>query len=225
MRLLLVEDEFDLARLLTAGLRQAGFAVDHVASLGEAEAALAVERYDIAVLDLRLPDGDGLDFLRSCRGRGMTLPVLILTARDSIEDRIRGLEGGGDDYVLKPFHVDEVIARLRALLRRPNQALGDRLAMGNLVYSPADLRVVVNGEAVALSRREIGLLDLFMRRAGRVVTKEAIESALYSFDEELGSNAVEVLVHRLRRKLQAVGAEPVIHTLRGIGYLMDEVRP
>lgn len=223
MRLLLVEDELELATLLRGGLKAAGFAVDHVANLADADAALAAETYDIAVLDLRLPDGDGLDLLRQKRAAGLAIPVLILTARDSLSDRVRGLEQGGDDYVLKPFHIDEVVARLRALLRRPNQALGVHITLGNLALNTMDLTVMVEGAALAISRRELGLLELFMRRSGRVLTKDIIERALYGFNEELESNAVEVLVHRLRRKLATAGATPTIHTLRGIGYLMDDV--
>ena len=222
MRLLLVEDERELAALLKNGLKAAGFAVDHVASIADAEAALGTESYDIAVLDLRLPDGDGLDLLRRRRAAGLAIPVLILTARDSLSDRVKGLEQGGDDYVLKPFHIDEVVARLRALLRRPNQALGIDIVIGNLALNTMNLVVTVAELPLPLSRRELGLLELFMRRAGRVLTKETIERALYGFNEELESNAVEVLVHRLRRKLSGAGATPAIHTLRGIGYLMDD---
>jgi DNA-binding response OmpR family regulator len=222
MRLLLVEDERELAGLLKSGLKAAGFTVDHVANVADAEAALAAESYDIAVLDLRLPDGDGLDLLRRRRAAGLAIPVLILTARDSLSDRVKGLEQGGDDYVLKPFHIDEVVARLRALLRRPNQALGVDIVIGNLALNTMNLVVTVDDAPLPLSRRELGLLELFMRRAGRVLTKETIERALYGFNEELESNAVEVLVHRLRRKLSGAAASPAIHTLRGIGYLMDD---
>lgn len=223
MRLLLVEDERELAGLVKTGLKAAGFAVDHVVTLVDAEAALDAGSYDIVVLDLRLPDGDGLDLLRRRRAAGLAIPVLILTARDALSDRIKGLEQGGDDYVLKPFHIDELVARLRALLRRPNQALGVNIVIGNLALNTMDLRVTASGAPLTLSRRELGLLELFMRRAGRVLTKEVIEQALYGFNEELESNAVEVLVHRLRRRLAGAGATPAIHTLRGIGYLMDDV--
>ncbi|PZQ79553.1 MAG: DNA-binding response regulator [Ancylobacter novellus] len=222
MRLLLVEDERELAGLLKAGLKAAGFTVDHVATVADADAALEAESYDIAVLDLRLPDGDGLDLLRRRRAIGLAIPVLILTARDSLSDRVKGLEQGGDDYVLKPFHIDEVVARLRALLRRPNQALGVDIVIGNLALNTMNLVVTVDDVPLSLSRRELSLLELFMRRAGRVLTKETIERALYGFNEELESNAVEVLVHRLRRKLAGAAASPAIHTLRGIGYLMDD---
>lgn len=222
MRLLLVEDERELAGLLKAGLKAAGFTVDHVATVADADAALEAESYDIAVLDLQLPDGDGLDLLRRRRAIGLAIPVLILTARDSLSDRVKGLEQGGDDYVLKPFHIDEVVARLRALLRRPNQALGVDVVIGNLALNTMNLVVTVDDVPLSLSRRELSLLELFMRRAGRVLTKETIERALYGFNEELESNAVEVLVHRLRRKLAGAAASPAIHTLRGIGYLMDD---
>lgn len=222
MRLLLVEDERELAGILDAGLRAAGFAVDRARTVADAEAALNTEGYDIAVLDLRLPDGDGLDLLRRQRARGLAIPVLILTARDNLADRVRGLEQGGDDYVLKPFHMDELVARLRALLRRPNQALGANIIVGNVALNTADRSVTVSHAPLPLSRRELGLLELFMRRSGRVLTRECIERALYSFDDELESNAVEVLLHRLRRKLTGAGASPEIHTLRGIGYLLEE---
>ncbi|MDF2620568.1 MAG: two component transcriptional regulator, winged helix family [Xanthobacteraceae bacterium] len=222
MRLLLVEDERELACLLEAGLKAAGFAIDRVRTVSDAEAALETERYDIAVLDLRLPDGDGLDLLKRQRAKGLAIPVLILTARDSLADRIRGLEQGGDDYVLKPFHMAELVARLRALLRRPNQALGANIVVGNVALNTADRSVTVSKAPLPLSRRELGLLELFMRRSGRVLTRDCIERALYSFDDELESNAVEVLLHRLRRKLMGAGASPEIHTLRGIGYLLEE---
>lgn len=222
MRLLLVEDERELAGLLKAGLKAAGFAVDHVRTIACAEAALAAEDYDIVVLDLRLPDGDGLDLLRRRRAGGLATPVLVLTARDSLADRVRGLEQGADDYVLKPFHIDELVARLRALLRRPNLVLGTNIVIGNLALNTMDRSVTVSEASLTLSRRELCLLELFMRRAGHVLTKDVIEHALYNFNEELESNAVEVLMHRLRRKLNCAGATPAIHTLRGIGYLLEE---
>ncbi|MCB4771937.1 response regulator transcription factor [Ancylobacter sp. Lp-2] len=223
MRLLLVEDDCELARLLGAALNPVGFVVDHVASIAHAEAALAAGRYDIVVLDLGLPDGDGLDLLKRRRANGFAVPVLILSARNSPADRVRGLEEGADDYVAKPFHLEELVARLRALLRRPNHALGAHLTIGNVDFNTADFRVTVADTPLALSRRELRLLELFMRRAGRVLTKEVIEQSLYGFDDDIESNAVEVLMHRLRRKLAGAGASSGIQTLRGIGYLMDEV--
>ncbi len=222
MRLLTVEDERELAELTAAALGRAGFAVDVVGSLAEAEEAIAVRAYDANILDLGLGDGNGLSLLRALRGRGASVPVLILTARDALEDRVTGLDSGADDYVLKPFHMPELISRVRALLRRPNAALGIRLEIGNLVFETAHRQVTVNGRIVPLSIRELALLELLLRRAERVVTREAIEQSLYSFESELGSNALEVLVHRLRRKLQDAGAALQIHTLRGVGYLLAD---
>ncbi len=222
MRLLTVEDERELAELTAAALGRAGFAVDVVGSLAEAEEAIAVMAYDAIILDLGLGHGNGLSLLRTLRGRGASVPVLILTARDALEDRVTGLDSGADDYVLKPFHMPELISRVRALLRRPNAALGIRLEIGNLVFETAHRQVTVDGRIVPLSIRELALLELLLRRAERVVTREAIEQSLYSFESELGSNALEVLVHRLRRKLQDAGAALQIHTLRGVGYLLAD---
>lgn len=222
MRLLTIEDERDLAELIAGAFARAGFAVDIAASLAEAEEAMAVMSYDSIILDLSLRDGDGLTLLRKCRGQGASVPILILTARDGLDDRVIGLDAGADDYVLKPFHMPELISRIRALLRRPNAALGMRLEAGNLVFETEHRQVTVGERVLRLSVRELALLEILLRRAGRVVTREAIESSLYSFEVELGSNAVEVLVHRLRRKLQEAEATPQIHTLRGVGYLMAD---
>jgi DNA-binding response OmpR family regulator len=222
MRLLVVEDEPELAELLQRALERAGFAVDSAGSLAEAEEHLAVARYGALILDLALGDGGGLTLLRRLRRRGEMLPVLILTARDGPEDRVTGLDAGADDYLVKPFHMPELISRMRALLRRPNAALGVRLELGNLVLDSASRETLVDGARVGLSVRETALLELLLRRHGRVVTRETIEQSLYSFDNLLGSNAVEVLVHRLRRKLQDAAARLRIHTVRGVGYLLAE---
>lgn len=225
MRLLTIEDEQELAELTAGALGRAGFAVDIAGSLAEAEEAVAVMSYDAIILDLGLGDGDGLSLLRSLRGRGASVPVLILTARDALEDRVIGLDSGADDYVLKPFHMAELISRIRAVLRRPNSALGVRLEIGNLVFETAHRQVTVSDRIVSLSTRELALLEILLRRAERVVTREAIEQSLYSFEADLGSNALEVLVHRLRRKLQEAGAALQIHTLRGVGYLLADQPP
>jgi DNA-binding response OmpR family regulator len=219
MRLLVVEDEPELAALLRAALSRAGFAVDLAATIAVAEDCLAVTTYDAIILDLGLPDGDGLPFLRSMRQRGDGSPVLILTARDAPEDRVAGLDTGADDYLVKPFHMAELVSRMRALLRRPNAALGVRLELGNLILDTATRQGEVGGQPLPLSVKEAALLELFLRRQGRVATREAIEHSVYDFTTTLGSNAVEVLVHRLRRKLAEAGATVVIHTLRGIGYI------
>ncbi len=225
VRLLTVEDERDLAELTASALGRAGFAVDIAGSLAEAEEAIAVMAYDAIILDLGLDDGDGLSLLRSLRSRGSSVPILILTARDALEDRVTGLDSGADDYVLKPFHMPELISRVRALLRRPNAALGIRLEVGNLVFDTAHRQVTVGGRILPLSTRELALLEILLRRAERVVTRETIEQSLYNFESELGSNALEVLVHRLRRKLQDARATLQIHTLRGVGYLLADEAP
>ncbi len=222
MRLLVVEDEPELAELLRRALEPAGFAVDLAGSLAEAEEHLAVARYEALILDLALGDGDGLALLRRLRRQGAMLPVLILTARDGPEDRVTGLDAGADDYLVKPFHMPELISRMRALLRRPNAALGVRLELANLVLDSASRETLVDGVRIGLSVRETALLELLLRRHGRVVTRETIEQSLYSFESLLGSNAVEVLVHRLRRKLQDAAARLQIHTVRGVGYLLAE---
>ena len=225
MRLLLVEDEERLAAAVAAGLGRAGFVVDPVGSAEDARAALACVAYDAIVLDLGLPDGDGMDILRELRRKGAATPVLILTARDALRDRVAGLDGGADDYLLKPFEMAELTARLKALLRRPSGALGLKLEVGDLSFDVAARHVEIAGRPASLSRRELLLLEHLMRRAGRVVAKEVLEERIYGFGEEVASNSLEVLVHRLRRKLTDGGALTAIHTVRGLGYLLAEEAP
>jgi DNA-binding response OmpR family regulator len=225
MRLLLVEDEERLAAAVAAGLVRAGFVVDSVTTAEDARAALAAVAYDALVLDLGLPDGDGMDVLRALRQGRSATPVLILTARDALEDRVAGLDGGADDYLLKPFEMPELVARLKALLRRPSDALGVKLEVGDLTFDVASRSVEVGGRPIALSRRELLLLEHLMRRAGRVAPKEVLEERLYGFGEEVASNSVEVLVHRLRRKLADAGAVAAVHTVRGLGYLLADGPP
>ena len=222
MRLLVVEDEPDLLVLMGRALERGGFVVDIASDLAQAAECLAVARYDIMILDLNLPDGDGLSLLRQLRARGSQLPVLVLTARDAVEDRVTGLDTGADDYLVKPFHIPELIARIRALLRRPDAALGITLSLGNLVLDTTSRQVSVNAAAVAMSVREVALLELLMRRQGAVVPRDVMEQGLYSFEAELGSNAMEVLVHRVRRKLADAAATICIHTVRGVGYLLAD---
>lgn len=221
MRLLVVEDNRRLAALVAKGCEKAGFAVDACHDLDSARAALGTARYDAAVLDLALPDGDGLDLLSSLRGAGSDMPVLVLTARDAVDARVDGLNAGADDYLLKPFAMEELVARLRALLRRPGQALGRLLTAGNVELDTVAREVSVAGTPVAFSRRETDLLELFLRRQGRVVPKESIEESLYAFGDETSSNTVEVAVHRLRKRMGEAGANVEIHTLRGVGYLLS----
>ena len=222
MRLLLIEDNLRLADYLSTALRNGGFAVDHVSTTADAEGALATTRYDTLLLDLGLPDKDGLIWLGDQRRSQMTRPVLVLTARDSVEDLVAGLNRGADDYLRKPFDLDELIARVRALLRRPGEALGVKLTVSNVTLDTSDREVVIDGVPVEFGRREIDGLEILMRRAGRVVPKSAIEEAIYSFGKDLSSNAIEVLVHRIRRRMQEAGADMYIHTLRGVGYVLSD---
>lgn len=225
MRILLVEDNPRLNDLTAGALRAAGFAVDPVHGAEDAEAALRVTSYDVIILDLGLPDLDGMDLLNAIRRRGLATPVLLLTARDDAASVIAGLNGGADDYLKKPFNMDELIARIRALLRRPGAPVAMALREGNVELDTVARRASVGGVPVDLSRKEISALELLMRRSGTVISKSAMEDALYAFSEEVSSNAIEVLIHRLRKKLSGVGAQMEIHTLRGIGYLLSERRP
>jgi DNA-binding response OmpR family regulator len=221
MRILLIEDNDRLSGLLTTGLGQAGFEVDVVTSAADAEAALATNQYPVLVLDLGLPDADGLDFLRDLRRRGDATPVLILTARGGIQDRVKGLQTGADDYLGKPFALEELVARLQALLRRPGQLLGQALVVGNVMLDTEARQVEIGGAAVTLSVREIAVLEILMRRAGKVVSKKLVEDQLFGLSSEIGSNAVEVYVHRVRKQLAEAGAVARIDTVRGVGYMIS----
>jgi DNA-binding response OmpR family regulator len=174
------------------------------------------------VLDLGLVDGDGLKLLKDMRARRDSTPVLILTARDQLQDRVAGLDQGADDYVMKPFQVPELAARLRALLRRPGAALGTTLEYGDVAMDTGSREVNVTGRRVPLSRREADALELLLRRAGRVVPKDVIDRSIYAAGEDVQPNTVEVLISRLRRRLESAGANVAVHTVRGIGYLLLE---
>jgi DNA-binding response OmpR family regulator len=208
--------------LLTRGLAAAGFVVDVVGTAAEASAVLDANRFEIAVLDLGLPDADGLEVLGEMRRRRDATPVLILTARGSLKDRVNGLGNGADDYLVKPFALEELIARLRALLRRPGNLLGVPLELGNLTLDTVARQVFVAEEPIFFSPREIAVLEHLLRRSGRVVGKSLLEGNLYGVSQEIGSNAVEVYIHRLRKRLGEVDAAVQIHTLRGVGYLIAE---
>jgi len=222
VRLLIIEDERRIAEILKNGLSRAGFVVDIVDLLADAREALALTPYDAAILDLSLPDGDGLKLLAELRPMPSRIPILVLTARDAVEDRVCGLDAGADDYVVKPFAMAEVIARTKALLRRPGGALGVTLQAGNVVLDTVGRDVRVGGILLQLPRRECALLEHLLRRQGRVVPKSVLEEKLYGIDEELESNAVPVHVHHLRRKLQDASATAEIHTVRGVGYLLTD---
>ena len=222
MRVLLVEDELKVASVIVDMLKINGFVADAVTTLEDATESAAVARYDAVLLDRKLPDGDGLDWLRSQRRNGWSVPALILTAEmDSVDDRIEGLNAGADDYILKPANMDELIARLRAVLRRPPEALGPVLRAGNVEFDPAGRQVWIAGRSIKIPRREIGLLELFMRRPGRVITRVALEESLFSYDDEVSSNALEVGIYRLRSHLTKAEANVAIRTDRGIGYVLE----
>ncbi len=214
MRLLLVEDDRSLAAGLSLALRNKGFAVNHVARGDHALLAIRTDPPDLMILDLGLPDMDGLDVLRQLRSTNRTLPVLILTARDTTSDKIAGLDLGADDYLAKPFDIDELDARLRAMSRRLGSATGSVLTAGDLSLNLATRELTKGDLPIDLSRREYALLRAFMENRGKVLTREALEGKLYAWGEEVASNALEVHIHHLRRKL----GSDAIKTVRGIGY-------
>ncbi|MBV8909314.1 MAG: response regulator [Gammaproteobacteria bacterium] len=218
MRLLLVEDDAMIGEAVRAGLKREGFAIDWVHEAGAAAQALASEPFELLLLDLGLPGADGLQLLKSLRARGEALPVLIITARDAVCDRVQGLDAGADDYLTKPFDLDELAARIRALLRRKSGRAATALEHLGVVLDPATHRVTQQGAEVALSPREFALLQLLMERPGAILSRAQIEERLYGWGEEVESNAVEVHIHGLRRKL---GAQFIL-TVRGVGY---RVRP
>lgn len=220
MKLLLVEDDPRLCESLQTALGNAGLTTDVLATAGDADAMLQATRYDAVVLDLGLPDGDGLNVLRKMRARGDGTPVLVLPGRGSLRERVTGFEAGADDYAVKPFPLEELIARLHALLRRPGHLLGVSLTLGNVMFDTTGRQVLVDGEPRILSSRELAILEMLMRRHGRVVPKKILENNLFSMSDEVGSNAVEVYVHRLRKHLGQFGASVQIHTLRGVGYMI-----
>ncbi len=223
MRLLIVEDEQRIVDVLKNGLENEGFVVDTVNTAANADYAINNFSYDAAIIDLGLPDGDGLSVLRSARSHGVQLPILILTARDAVEDRVQGLDDGADDYLIKPFAIKELISRIKALLRRPGGALGAVLNAGNVTLDTIGREVSIAGNPVVLSRRELSILEYMLRRFGRVVPKEILEEKLYALDKEPESNAVPVHIHHLRKKLADKQATVEIHTVRGIGYLLAEL--
>ncbi|MDE1153352.1 MAG: response regulator transcription factor [Micavibrio sp.] len=225
MRILLVEDNASLADAIKDSLYKAGFEVDAVLEGEEALAAALHQTYDALVLDLGLPDMDGMDVLQKIRAAKNAVPVLVLTARDALSDKIEGLNSGADDYMVKPFEVGELIARLKALLRRPAQAVAPVLTLDNLSFDTNTRVTEIDGKMIDLSRREVDLLEQLIQSAGKIVTKKSIEQRMYSYGETGSANSIEVLVHRLRKKLQSHAAGVEIHTLKGIGYMMSEGAP
>lgn len=219
MRILIAEDDTILADGLTRALRQAGYAVDWVKTGIEANQVLTGKAHDMVILDLGLPQIDGFEVLRRLRERGSGIPVLILTARDAVEDRVNGLDLGADDYLTKPFDLPELEARVRALIRRGQNASSSTIIHGTLHYDSAGRRVLIDNQPVDLSARELSVLETLLLRAGRVVSKEQLVEHLYDWGEEVSSNAIEVYVHRLRKKLDP---SITIRTIRGLGYLLEK---
>jgi two-component system response regulator QseB len=220
LHVLLIEDDDLVAHGIAAGLRLHGFTVDRTDTAARADAALAAATFDIAILDLGLPDRDGLELLVQWRARGEHLPVLVLTARDAVEHRVSGLRCGADDYLLKPFDLDELVARLHALIRRAAGRSTDRLVHGKLEFEPATGELRSAGMLVELTRRERALLAALLQHPRQVLTPERLRDKVYGIDQEVESNAVNVHVHHLRRKL----GPDAIETVRGVGYRMGKAQ-
>jgi len=219
MRVLIAEDDDMLAEAIARALRQSAHAVQRAATGTQADAALEATDFDLAILDLNLPGMDGLEVLRRLRSRGNRVPVLVLTVRDSVDDRVAGLDHGADDYLTKPFELVELEARVRALIRRANAAASSELRHGPLRLDTAGRRLFRGDQPVELSARELSVMELLMLREGRVVTKQQLIDHLYGWEEGVSGNSVEVFVYRLRRKLEGSGVD--IRTIRGMGYLIE----
>jgi DNA-binding response OmpR family regulator len=222
MRLLVVEDNAQLAELLTKGLRTAGYETDVLSSLEEASTVLRTTFYAALILDLGLPDGDGLTLLREIRHRENPIPVIVITARGGLNDRVHGLRSGADDYLVKPFALEELVARLEAQLRRPGHLLGSSLRLANLEFDTRNRQASIDDQPQVLSARETAVLELLMRSKGRVVSKKQVEDHIFGHSGDVASNAIEVYVHRLRKQLSERGAKVQVHTIRGVGYLIAE---
>ncbi len=222
MRLLVVEDNARLASLIMKLMADNGQIADSAGSVEEARAALRLVDYDIVLLDLSLPDGDGRDILNAIRQSQSDAFVLVVTARGDVVDRVQALNAGADDYIVKPFSDDELIARIRAVGRRPHQIKDEILTAGNVRFDTRSLTLSVAGRTIALPRRESSVLSVLLSQQGRVLRREKLDNAVYSLDSEVSDNAVEAAVSRLRRRLDAAGATVDIIAMRGIGYILTE---
>ena len=220
MRILIVEDDETLGTAMTQSLVHAGYATDLTTCVADALHALSVENFDALVLDLGLPDGDGYDVVRNLRTEGKAIPVLILTARDAVEDRVQGLDLGADDYVVKPAALAELQARLRALIRRSSGSSSPRLNLGRLELDMPGKRAYVAGRAMDFSAREWSVLEYLATHSRRIVSKEQLIQAITAWDQELSANAIEAYVHRVRNKIEGSGVN--IRTIRGLGYMLEE---
>lgn len=220
MRLLLVEDNPRLVELLTERIHDAYWQVDALGSATQAEEALCSGIHDLVLVDLGLPDGNGLDLIRQTRQSGNKVPILIITARGAVEDRIKGLDAGADDYLVKPFNHEEFLARCRALIRRRSSGERPDLSVGDLTYRPTDKTLHIGTELIPLSPRETGIVDLLVQEAGCVVAKKKLEITLSEYDKDLSTNALEQAISRLRKKIEAVSPKVRIETIRGLGYML-----
>ena len=220
MRLLLVEDDRMLARGIAAALKQCGYGVDTAPTVGDAMRLVQAHEYELCILDLSLPDGDGLDVLQRWRTSGIRFPVLVLSARGDLQDRVTGLDAGADDYLIKPFALTEIEARIRALLRRPREQVQWH-QLGRLFFDRNGERALVDGRELDLTKRELDVLDVLMSRAGRVASKQALIEAVFSSDADVGPNALEAHISRLRQKLRPAAVH--IRGLRGLGYRIEEM--
>lgn len=220
MRVLLVEDELEFAKPLRAVLEKEGFVVDHAATLDLAEEAAKAGVFDLALLDRTLPDGDGLTLVPLLRAKSPGLPVIVLSARGEIADRVEGLDDGADDYLIKPFALAELLARIRAVRRRPGEIEINEIRAGHLTFDVINEEALVHGRLLELPRRELRVLAALVRRQGRTVAREALEQAVYGFDDEVQSNTLDSHVSRLRKKLAETESALEIHPVRGVGYLL-----
>ena len=222
VKILLVEDDAALGHAMSTSLNKAGYSVNWAHDGFEADVALHDFVYDAVILDLGLPRIDGFEVLKRMRARKVMAPVIILTARDDLDDRVKGLDLGADDYLTKPFKLPELEARLRAQIRRSNATLGSTIEYGPLVLNVSDKMLIVNGETMPLSPREFSVLEMLLSRVGRVVSKDSIIEALSKWDEGVGNNAIEVYIHRIRKKLEPLGIN--VLTIRGLGYLLQKAQ-
>ena len=222
MRLLVIEDSEKLAALMKRLLSESGFAVDLVDTVAAAAAALTVTSYDLIILDLTLPDDDGTALLCRLRQAGLAMPVLVATARSDVAQRIQTLNHGADDYIVKPFSLDELLARVRALLRRPKQMVGPILTLGNIALDTNAMTLQVDGKSIDLPRRELSVLAALLGSPGQLMPKRKLEDTIYSFDNNVTPNATEAAISRLRKRLEAHGALVEIVAMRGLGYILTE---
>ncbi len=222
MRILLVEDDSELSRALQSGLQRQGVVADVVGTLADARAALREPVHQLLLLDRQLPDGDGVGFVATARALRPHLPVIMLTAMGSLGDKVEGLDVGADDYLVKPVAIEELMARIRAVARRPSELHAPLLQVGRLQFDFDALQALVSGQPLSLPRRQLLVLQALAMRQGRTVTRSALESAVYGFDDEIQSNALDAHISKLRKSLQQADAGVEIHVIRGVGYLLSE---